>query len=57
MIEEILDRIISSLIPSFPPDNMMYCPVCGGTGFGAFWTPCQHCGMTGYVPKTEGVHN
>lgn len=31
-----------------------YCPVCGGTGFGAFWTPCPHCGTTGYVPKKKG---
>lgn len=28
-----------------------FCPHCGGTGFGAHWTPCPHCGMTGYVPK------
>lgn len=28
-----------------------YCPYCGGTGSGAFWTPCQHCGTTGYVLK------
>lgn len=31
-----------------------FCPDCGGTGYGAFWTPCQQCGTTGYVPKRKG---
>lgn len=32
-------------------DDADYCPHCGGTGFDKWWTPCQRCKTTGYIPK------
>lgn len=55
MIDAFLDWLINALTPPSPPDDMMYCPHCGGTGYGALWTPCPWCGMTGYVPKMGEV--
>lgn len=50
-IDHIFDKLIEIFTPPVPPDDMEYCPHCGGTGYGALWTPCQHCGMTGYISK------
>ena len=57
MIDAFIDWLISALIPPAPPDDMIYCPECGGTGFDKYWIPCQHCGTTGYVLKIKENHH
>lgn len=53
MIAALLDKLIGALTPPPLPDNIEYCPVCGGTMFGRYWEICPHCHGSGYVPKRQ----
>lgn len=51
MIDVFINWLVSALTPPPAPEDMMYCPHCGGTGYDKLWTPCQYCGTTGYISK------
>lgn len=59
MIRRLLDAILQGidwlLFPP-PPDDMIYCPDCGGTGYNKLWLPCEHCNAIGYVPRYSRRH-